>query len=73
MKMGRKDPRSSMSKSVKGSSPLNQGGRNPFKSAGPYETPGVGEGCPPKGPSLKSGPAAETVEDASDESNVLQD
>jgi len=63
MKMGRKDPRSSMSKSVKGGSPLNQGGRNPFKSAGPYETPGVGEDCAPKGPSLKPAPAVEPITD----------
>ena len=70
MKMGRKDPRSSMSKSVKGSSPLNQGGRNPFKSAGPYETPGVGEGCPPKGPSLKQAPATEPVADESETNDV---
>lgn len=73
MKMGKKDPRSSMSKSVKGSSPINssgnKGGKNPFKSASPYETPGVGEGCPPKGPSLKQGPDADPVADESDSSD----
>jgi len=53
MKMGKKDPRASMSKSVKGKSPINKTGRNPIKSAGPYEVPGVGESCAPKGPSLK--------------------
>jgi hypothetical protein len=47
MKMGRTDPRNSMSRSVKGKSPVNKGGKNPFKSAGPYETPGVGECYPP--------------------------
>ena len=66
MKMGKKDPRSSMSKSVKGSSPLNKGGKNPFKSASPYETPGVGECNPPKGPSLKQGPDADPVADESE-------
>ena len=70
MKMGKKDPRSSMSKSVKGSSPLNKGGTNPFKSASPYETPGVGEACPPKGPSLKQGPDADPVADESDDNDV---
>jgi len=65
MKMGRKDPRNSMSRSVKGKSPLNKGGKNPFKSAAPYETPGVGECCPPKGPSLKDAPAADPVSDES--------
>lgn len=66
MKMGKKDPRSSMSKSVKGKSPLNKGGKNPFKSASPYETPGVGEDRPPKGPSLKDAPGADPVADESD-------
>jgi|HubBroStandDraft_5_1064220.scaffolds.fasta_scaffold409613_1 hypothetical protein len=70
MKMGKKDPRSSMSKSVKGSSPLNKGGKNPFKSASPYETPGVGESCPPKGPSLKQAPDADPVADSSDEDDL---
>ena len=70
MKMGKNDPRSSMSRSVKGSSPLNKGGRNPFKSASPYETPGVGEGCQPKGPSLKKVPDAERVADESEENDV---
>ena len=67
MKMGRKDPRASMSKSTKGKSPINATGRNPIKSASPYETPGVGECCPPKGPGLKSAPAPEpVVDDATD-------
>ena len=48
--MGKKDPRASMSKSAKGKSPINPTGRNPIKSASPYETPGVGEGFGPKGP-----------------------
>lgn len=54
MKMGKNDPRSSMSKSVKGKSPLHPTGRNPIKSASPYETPGVGECCAPKRPSTPS-------------------
>jgi len=61
MKMGKNDPRASMSKSTKGKSPINPTGRNPIKSAGPYETPGVGECCAPKGPSLKKAPAADPV------------
>lgn len=63
MKMGKKDPRASMSKSAKGKSPINPTGRNPIKSASPYETPGVGECCPPKGPSLKQAPSADPVAD----------
>jgi hypothetical protein len=66
MKMGKNDPRSSMSKSVKGKPSLNKGGKNPFKSASPYETPGVGEGNPPKGPSLKQAPDADPVADEQD-------
>ena len=51
MKMGKNDPRASMSKSVKGKSPINPAGRNPVKSASPYETPGVGEcGAPSAAP-----------------------
>jgi hypothetical protein len=68
MKMGKKDPRESMSKSVKGKAP-NKGGKNPFKSASPYETPGVGEDCPPKGPSLKQAPDADPVADEQDSSD----
>jgi len=63
MKMGKSDPRSSMSKSVKGKSPVNRGGKNPIKSPAPYEVPGVGECCAPKGPSLKNGPEQEPVAD----------
>lgn len=63
MKMGKKDPRSSMSKSAKGKSPINPTGRNPIRSASPYETPGVGEDRSPKGPSLKAAPAPEPVAD----------
>lgn len=70
MKMGRKDPRASMSKSTKGKSPINGAGRNPIKSASPYETPGVGECCPPKGPSLKQAPAAEPVADSDDDTDT---
>jgi len=69
MKMGKNDPRSSMSPSTKGK-PQNKGGKNPFKSASPYETPGVGEGCPPKGPSLKQAASADPVADDSDENDV---
>lgn len=69
MKMGKKDPRDSMSKSVKGKAP-NKGGRNPFKSASPYETAGVGECRPPKGPSLKQAPDADPVADESDGNDV---
>jgi len=65
MKMGKKDPRMSMSRSMKGQ-PLNKGGRNPIKSASPYETPGVGERCPPKGPSLKQAPETDPVADSND-------
>lgn len=70
MKMGKNDPRSSMSKSVKGTSPINKGGKNPFKSASPYETPGVGECCPPQGPSQKKAPAPEPVADEPDDNDV---
>ena len=66
MKMRKKDPRSSMSKSVKGTPPTNKAGKNPFKSASPYETPGVGECNPPKGPSLKSAPESDPVADDPD-------
>ncbi len=69
MKMGRNDPRSSMSKSVKGKSPINRGSRNPIKSPSPYETPGVGECCPPKGSSLKAAPGSEPVADGDSGSN----
>lgn len=65
MKMGKNDPRSSMSRSTKGKPPFNKGGKNPFKAASPYEVPGVGECCPPKGPSQKQAPAAEPVADES--------
>lgn len=61
MKMGKNDPRSSMSKSAKGKSPVNAGGRNPIKSAGPYETPGVGECCVPS--VSKKAPEADAVSD----------
>ena len=65
MKMGRNDPRSSMSKSAKAKSP-GKGGRNPIQSPSPYETPGVGEDCAPKGPSLKKvAPEADPVADES--------
>ena len=66
MKMGRKDPRASMSKSVKAKSPVNPTGRNPIKSASPYETPGVGEGCAPARASRKVAPATDPVVDSSD-------
>lgn len=68
MKMGKNDPRVSMSKSVKGKSPINPAGRNPVKSASPYETPGVGECGAPKGPSVKKAPAADPV--AADEADT---
>lgn len=60
MKMGRRDPRASMSKSVKGK-PINPTGRNPIKSASPYETAGVGEGCAPQ--DAKAVPEADPVAD----------
>jgi hypothetical protein len=66
MKMGKKDPRASMSKSVKAKSPINPTGRNPIKSASPYETPGVGEGCAPASSSRKAVPAADPVADDAD-------
>ncbi|HEY3644589.1 MAG TPA: hypothetical protein VGM16_04555 [Gammaproteobacteria bacterium] len=62
MKMGKNDPRASMGKSVKGKSPINPTGRNPIKAASPYETPGVGEYCPPQRPRLKkAAPAADPI------------
>ncbi len=70
MKMGKKDPRSSMSKSVKGKSPTNKGGKNPFTSASPYETPAVGECNPPKGPSLNQAPEEDPVVDSSSEEDM---
>ena len=70
MKMGKNDPRASMSKSVKGTSPINKGGKNPFKAASPYETPGVGECCPPKGAAQKKAPASEPVADEPDDNDV---
>jgi hypothetical protein len=63
MKMGRKDPRASMSKSVKAKSPINPRGRNPIKSASPYETPGVGEDCSPSRTSQKAAPTPDPVAD----------
>ena len=60
MKMGKNDPRSSLSKSVKGKSPTGQGGKNPFKSVSPYETPGAGEGRSPNGGS-RCAPKADPV------------
>lgn len=66
MKMGRKDPRASMSKSVKAKSPTNPTGRNPIKSASPYETPAVGEDCSPVRTSQKAAPAADPVVDDTD-------
>ncbi len=63
MKMGKNDPRSSMSKSTKGQSPINPTGRNPIKSAGPYETPGVGECCAPGSAGRKKAPEADPVQD----------
>jgi hypothetical protein len=63
MKMGKNDPRASMGKSTKGKSPINTGGRNPIKSAGPYETPGIGETCSPAG--KKAAPAVDPVADES--------
>ena len=59
MKMGKKDPRSSVSQSTRGKSFTNKGSRNPLKSASPHEVPGVGKGNPPKGPSLKDAPEAD--------------
>lgn len=70
MKMGKNDPRASMSKSRKGKSPINPTGRNPIKSASPYETPGVGECCPPKGPSLKTAPVADPVANDGDDTEA---
>lgn len=68
MKMGKNDPRASMSKSTKGKSPINPTGRNPIKAASPAETPGVGEDCAPNGPSLKkAAPMADPV--ANDDSD----
>ena len=63
MKMGRKDPRASMSKSVRAKSPINPTGRNPIKSASPYETPGVGEDCSPTRTSQKAAPVPDSVAD----------
>jgi hypothetical protein len=70
MKMGKKDPRASMGKSVKAKSPINPTGRNPIKSASPYETPGVGECRAPARVSRKAAPTADPVadDDSSDDS-----
>ena len=54
MKMGKSDPRSSMSKSVKSKSPRGQGGGNPIKAASPGETAALGHGVTAK----RSAPAA---------------
>ena len=70
MKMGKNDPRDSMSKSTKGKSPINATGRNPVKSASPYETAGVGECCPPKGPALKKAPEADPVANDGDDTEA---
>ncbi|HEX2667513.1 MAG TPA: hypothetical protein VHP13_03980 [Gammaproteobacteria bacterium] len=64
MKMGKNDPRSSMSKSVKGKLPVNVTGRNPIRSASPAETACVGEYCQSKEPSLKQALAKDPVSDA---------
>jgi hypothetical protein len=61
MKMGKDDPRTSMSKSVRAKSPVNPVGRNPIKSAGPYETSGVGECCAPG--RKKAAPDVDPVQD----------
>ena len=66
MKMGRKDPRASMSKSVKAKSSINPTGRNPIKSASPYETPGVGEDCALARTSQKAAPIPDPVADDDD-------
>jgi hypothetical protein len=71
MKMGRNDPRASMSKSVKGKSPINPTGRNPIKAASPYETPGVGECCAPTGSSGKPALDADPVVDSSSKGEDL--
>jgi hypothetical protein len=55
-----------MSKSVKAKSPINPTGRNPIKSASPYETPGVGEGCAPVRTSQTAAPAVDPVADDTD-------
>jgi hypothetical protein len=65
MKMGKNDPRRSMSKSVKGKPPKNRGGKNPIKSPSPYEVQGVGECCSPKGPSGQRAPQNDPIEDES--------
>jgi hypothetical protein len=59
-----------MSKSAKGSSPINPTGRNPIKSASPYETPGVGEGCAPKGAGLKKVSVPDPVANDGDETEA---
>ncbi len=63
MKMGKKDPRASMSKSVKGHPLRGTGGRNPIKSAAPAETPGVGECCAPADKSGRQAPTPDAVAD----------
>jgi hypothetical protein len=70
MKMGRKAPRASMSKSAKGKSPINPTGRNPIKSASPYETCGIGESVTPKGPSLKKAAPADPVTNDDDDTDA---
>ena len=73
MKMGRKDPRASMSRSVKAKSPINPTGRNPIKSASPYETPGVGEGCAPARASQKAAPDVDSVVDSTESDDGGED
>ena len=67
MKMGKKDPRSSMSKSTKGKPLGGQSGKNPIKSTSPYEVAGVGEGSAAKGRGTRKAPDAEPIADKSSE------
>jgi len=73
MKMGRKDPRASMSKSVKAKSPINPTGRNPIKSASPYEISGVGEYCAPARASQKAAPDVDSVVDSTESDDDGED
>ena len=70
MKMSKKDPRASMSKSVKGKSPRGQSGRNPITSASPAETPGVGECCAPAAASVRSAPIPDAVTDDDNDRSI---
>ncbi len=56
-----------MSKSVKAKSPINPTGRNPIKSASPYEITGVGEGSDIRSVAPKADPITDDDEGATED------